>query len=74
MGSTPKGVPRPFLDSARWQHETGPWGIQPPHHQTGNADTEPGVPASRPPQTARPADAINPAHLTNGATYQVVPQ
>jgi hypothetical protein len=70
MGSTPKGVPRPFLDSARWQHETGPWGTQPPHHQTGNADTEPGAPLSRPPQTARPADAIKHAHLTNTTTYQ----
>ncbi len=71
MGSTPKGVPRPLLESASWQHETGPWGIQPPHHQTGNADTEPGAPASRPPQTARHADAINPAHLTNDTTYQI---
>jgi len=67
----PKGVPRPFLDSARWQHETGPWGTQPPHHQTGNADTEPGAPLSRPPQHARPADAINHAHLTNDTTYQL---
>jgi transposase len=48
MGSTTTRVPRPFLDSARWQHETGPWGTQPPHHQTGNADTEPGAPLSRP--------------------------
>jgi hypothetical protein len=70
MGSTPKGVPRPFLDSARWQHETGPWGNQPPHHQTGNADTEPSAPLSRPPQNARPADAIKHAHLTNDPTYQ----
>ena len=68
----PKGVPRPFLDSARWQHETGPWGTQPPHHQTGNADTEPGAPLSRPPQHARPADAINHAHLTNDTTYQLL--
>jgi hypothetical protein len=71
MGSTPKGVPRPFLESARWQHETGPWGNQPPHHQTGNADTEPGAPLSRPPQNARHADAIKHAHLTNDATYQL---
>jgi hypothetical protein len=71
MGSTPKGVPRPFLDSARWQHETGPWGTQPPHHQTGNADTEPGAPLSRPPQTARHAEAIKHAHLTNDTTYQL---
>jgi hypothetical protein len=49
MSSTRTRMPRPFLDSARWQHETGPWGTQPPHHQTGNADTEPGAPASRPP-------------------------
>ena len=65
-------MPRPFLDSARWQHETGPWGTQPPHHQTGNADTEPGAPLSRPPQHARPADAINHAHLTNDTTYQLL--
>ena len=71
MGGTPNRVPRPFLDSARRQHETGPWGTQPPHHQTGNADTEPGAPLSRPPQTARPADAIKHAHLTNDATYQI---
>ena len=71
MGSTPTGVPRPSLDSARRQHETGPWGTQPPHHQTGNADTEPDAPASQPPLNARQADAINHAHLTNGATYQI---
>ena len=41
------GMPRPFLGSARRQHKTGPWGDQSPHHQTGNADTAPGVPASR---------------------------
>jgi len=70
MGSTPKGVPRPFLDSARWQHETGPWGTQPPHHQTGNADTEPGAPLSRPQLPAHQVSAINPAHLTNHTTYQ----
>jgi hypothetical protein len=70
MGSTPKGMPRPFLDSARWQHETGPWGTQPPHHQTGNADTEPDAPLSRPPQNARHTDAIKRAHLTNHTTYQ----
>lgn len=69
-GQHPTRVPRPFLDSARWQHETGPWGTQPPHHQTGNADTEPGAPVSRPPQTARHADAIKHAHLTNDTTYQ----
>ena len=71
MSSTPKGVPRPFLDSARWQHETGPWGTQPPHHQTGNADTEPGAPLSRPTPNARHADANKHAHLTNGTTYQI---
>jgi hypothetical protein len=72
MGSTSKRVPRPFLDSARWQHETGPWGTQPPHHQTGNADTEPDAPLSRPTPNARPADANKHAHLTNNTTYQFV--
>jgi hypothetical protein len=50
MSSTPTGMPRPLLDRSRWQHETGPWGHQSPH-QTGNADTEPGVRLSRAPQT-----------------------
>jgi len=71
MGSAPTGAQRPFLDSARWQHETGPWGTQPPHHQTGNADTEPDAPLSRPPQTAHQADAIKHARLTNDTTYQL---
>ena len=47
----PRPVPRSLLDSASRQHETGPWGTQPPHHQTGNADTEPGAPPCRPPLT-----------------------
>jgi len=55
------------VDSARWQHETGPWGTQPPHHQTGNADTEPGLPTTT---NAHQPGAINPAHLTNTTTYQ----
>ena len=40
--------------------------------QTGNADTEPGVPAHRPPTTdGRQADAITHAHLTNRRPYQL---
>ena len=46
---------RPLLDSASRRHETGPWGHQSPHHQTGNADTEPGVPVSRPLPHRRPS-------------------
>jgi hypothetical protein len=67
-------VPRPFLESASRQHETGPWGTQPPHHQTGNADTEPGAPLSRPLSDARPTDAITAVDLTNAATYQGGPE
>lgn len=46
-GHRPRAA-RSLLDSASWQHETGPWGTQPPHHQTGNADTEPGAPTQQP--------------------------
>jgi Transposase IS116/IS110/IS902 family len=54
MSTAPPGAARSLLDSASWQHETGPWGTQPPHHQTGNADTEPGAPTQRPPPPRRP--------------------
>jgi hypothetical protein len=69
-GQHPTGVPRPFLESARRQHETGPWGHQSPHHQTGNADTEPGAPLSRPP--TRPSNGRDqPRPLDNGSPYQL---
>jgi len=64
---------RSLLDSASRQHETGPWGTQPPHLQTGNADTAPGTPTQQPePPTPAQADAINHTHLTNTPTYQLV--
>jgi hypothetical protein len=50
-----------FLESARRQHETRALGYPTPAFQTGNADTEPGAPDSRPPPetTARPARAVD---------------
>ena len=72
-----RGRSRSLLDSARRQHERRPWGTQPPHHQTGNAETE--LPASRPTdQRFRgpikcSAPPISPAHLTNRPPYQLRP-
>jgi hypothetical protein len=48
MSSSRPRPSRSLLDSASRQHETGPWGTQHPHHQTGNADTAPDAPPSQP--------------------------
>ena len=65
MSNTPTGVtlvPRQHKPAARNRALRYPTLA----FQTGNADTEPGVPAHRPPHTAgRQADAITDADLTN---------
>ena len=53
------------------QHETGPWGHQSPHHQTDNADTEPGAQAHRPKK--RPAHAdLSPCRLDKPTSVSAV--
>ena len=70
--SNARRASRSLLDSASRRHETGPWGIQPPHHQTGDADTESGAPTSPPPRTtAATRTPIPHVHLTKRCPYQL---
>jgi hypothetical protein len=66
---TGSGFARRLLVESAWHYSR--WGTQPPHHQTGNADTEPDAPLSRAPQTAHHTNAIKHTHSTNNTTYQL---
>src|SRR5271156_5463162 len=50
---------RSVLDSARRQQKPGPWGTQPPHHQTGNADN----------RARRPDPPTTPTRPSNGRDH-----